>query len=290
MAFARGSDAVGTASQSGVAATALPKIKTRSWPGLTVCSITRPAREMQNKGTEHRLNLQIAPVPNATVQVESGKPHRLTISGISFVPAGVTVRTVMGAGTVIGVLQSPACYEDVAAELTAPAAASFEPVWSMTDPVLAKLIRLLLAEIDTPFQDHLAADAINRAIAVQLVRGVVGHAARLATAGKLARDRLARVLDYIESRLDEPLTLAEIAAEANLSPFHFSRSFKRTLGISLANYVARRRIERASTLLLQSRQPLAGIALAVGFESQASFTRRFQRETGLSPGRFRKER
>ncbi|HXE30110.1 MAG TPA: AraC family transcriptional regulator [Stellaceae bacterium] len=160
----------------------------------------------------------------------------------------------------------------------------------MTDPVLAKLMHLLLAEVDSPFRDHLMADALNRAIAIQLVRGVVGNAARLATAGKLARDRLARVLDYIESRLDEPMTLAEIAEQANLSPFHFSRSFKRTLGISLANFVATRRIERASELLLQSRRPLAEIALAVGFENQASFTRRFQRETGLSPGRFRKER
>jgi AraC family transcriptional regulator len=251
----------------------------------------RPAREMQNRGTEHRINLQLAPVPNATVQVEGGRTRRLTVSGISFVPAGVTVRTVMGAGAVIGVLQSPASYDAIAAEMTGPPAASFEPVWSMSDPVLETLIHLLFAEIDSPFSDNLTADALNRALAIQLLRGAVGHAAmRLATVGKLARDRLARVLDYIESRLDEPLTLADIAEQANLSPFHFSRCFKRTLGVSLANFVAMRRIERASALLLQSRRPLAEIALAVGFENQASFTRRFQRETGLSPGRFRKER
>ncbi len=288
MASTAESDVTGIAPRRGLAAVALPKIKTRSWPDLTVCSIQRPAREMQNTGTQHRLNLQLAPIPNATVQVESGKTRQLTIAGISFVPAGVTVRTVMGAGTVIGVLQSTASYDGIAAELTVPATASFEPVWSMHDPVLATLIHLLLGEIDSPFCYHLMADALNRALAVQLVRGVVGNAARLATAGRLARDRLARVLDYIESRLDEKLTLADIAEQANLSPFHFSRSFKRTLGISLANFVAQRRIERASGLLLHSRQPLAEIALAVGFENQASFTRRFHREIGLSPGRFRK--
>ena len=288
MASAAESGVTETAPRTGVATAAVPQIKTRSWPDLTVCSIQRPAREMQNTGTEHRLNLQLAPVPNATVQVESGRPRQLTISGISFVPAGVTVRTVMGAGRVIGVLQSTASYDGVAAELTVPATASFEPVWSMRDPVLATLMHLLLAEIDSPFRDHLMADALNRALAVQLVRGVVGNAARLATAGRLARDRLARVLDYIESRLDGPLTLADIAEQANLSPFHFSRSFKRTLGVSLANFVAQRRIERASKLLLRSRRPLAEIALAVGFQSQASFTRRFHSEVGLSPGRFRK--
>jgi len=268
----------------------LPRTKTRSWPELTVCRIERPAREMRNTGTQHRLNLQLAPVPNATVQVESGRPRQLTVTGISFVPAGVTVRTVMGPGTVIGVLQSPASYAGIDDELTLPASPGFEPVWSLTDPVLATLMHLILGEIDTPFRDHLMAEALSRALSIQLVRGAVGNSARLATAGKLARDRLARVTDYIEARLAEPLTLAEIAAQAHLSPFHFSRCFKQTLGVSLANFVARRRIEKASELLLTSRQPLAEIALAVGFESQASFTRRFQRETGLPPGRFRRAR
>lgn len=291
MAMAGKSDATGAAPQRRLTPAAIPKIKTRSWPGLTVCSMQRPAREMQNKGTEHRINLQLTPVPNATIQVESARPRQLTVSGISFVPAGVAVRTVMGAGAVIGVIQSPASYDGIDAEIAAPRIASFEPVWSMRDPVLETLIHLLLAEVDSPFSDNLTVDALNRALALQLVRGAVGNAAaRLASVGKLARDRLARVLDYIESRLDEPMTLAEIAAEANLSPFHFSRCFKRTLGVSLGNFVAMRRIERASALLLQSHQPLAEIALAVGFENQASFTRRFQRETGLSPGRFRKER
>jgi AraC-like DNA-binding protein len=273
-----------------MAAADLPRIKTRSWPGLTVCSISRPAREMQNTGTEHRFNLQLAPVTNATVQVESGKPRQLTVFGLSFVPAGVNVRTVMGAGTVIGALQSPASYDGIAAELTMPASPSFEPVWSLTDPVLATLMQLLLAEVDTPFRDHLTAEALSRALAIQFVRGGVGHSARLATAGKLARDRLARVVDYIESHLAEKLSLAAIAAQVNLSPFHFSRCFKHTLGISLGNFVAHRRIERASMLLLTSRRPLAEIALSVGFDSQASFTRRFQRETGLPPGRFRRAR
>ncbi len=290
MAMVGKSNAAGAAPPRRLTPAAIPKIKTRSWPGLTVCSMQRPAREMQNKGAGHRINLQLAPVANATVQVESSRPRQLTVSGISFVPAGVTVRTMMGAGAVIGVIQSPATYDGIDAEITAPPIA-FEPVWSMNDRVLETLIHLLLAEVDSPFSDNLTADALNRALAVQLVRGAVGNAAaRLATVGKLARDRLARVLDYIESRLDEPMTLAEIAEQANLSPFHFSRCFKRTLGVSLGNFVAMRRIERASALLLQSRQPLAEIALAVGFENQASFTRRFQRETGLSPGRFRKER
>jgi AraC family transcriptional regulator len=266
------------------------RIKSRSWPGVTVCQLNRPAREMRNTGNAHRINLQLTAVPNATVQVESGRTRQLTVAGLSFVPAGVTVRTMMGAGASIGVLQASAIYEAAATELALPYSTDFAPVWSLTDPVLETLMRLLLDEVDSPFTDDLVADALNRAIAIQMLRGRVGDAARLARAGKLPPALLRRVLDYIESHLGRALTLAELSDTAGLSPFHFSRCFKLSVGISLANFLAQRRIERAKQLLLRSPQPLAEIALAVGFENQASFTARFHRETGISPGRFRKER
>jgi AraC family transcriptional regulator len=105
----------------------------------------------------------------------------------------------------------------------------------------------------------------------------------------LSRERLRRVTDYIEAHLAEPLSLTEIAEIACLSPFHFSRSFKRSAGVGLHEYVIRRRIERAKQLMLYSDLSLVQIAGAVGFDSQSSFTARFRREVGLSPGRFRKE-
>jgi AraC family transcriptional regulator len=106
----------------------------------------------------------------------------------------------------------------------------------------------------------------------------------------LSRERLRRVTDYIEAHLAEPLSLTEIGEIACLSPFHFSRSFKRSAGVGLHEYVVRRRIERAKQLMLYSDLSLAQIAGTVGFDSQSSFTARFRREVGLSPGRFRKKR
>jgi AraC family transcriptional regulator len=105
----------------------------------------------------------------------------------------------------------------------------------------------------------------------------------------LSRERLRRVTEYIEAHLAEPLSLTKIGEIACLSPFHFSRSFKRSAGVGLHEYVVRRRIERAKQLILYSDLSLAQIAGAVGFDSQSSFTARFRREVGLSPGRFRKE-
>jgi AraC family transcriptional regulator len=113
--------------------------------------------------------------------------------------------------------------------------------------------------------------------------------ATILVAGKLSRERLRRVTDYIEAHLAEPLSLREIGEIACLSPFHFSRCFKRSMGVGLHAYVLRRRIEHAKQLMVYSDLSLAQIASAVGFDSQSSFTARFSRDVGLTPGRFRKE-
>ena len=56
----------------------------------------------------------------------------------------------------------------------------------------------------------------------------------------LSRERLVRVLDYIKTHLDDRLTLTDLAGVACLSPYHFSRSFKRTVGVGPQRYVTQR--------------------------------------------------
>jgi AraC family transcriptional regulator len=103
----------------------------------------------------------------------------------------------------------------------------------------------------------------------------------------LSRERLQRVCDYIEAHLDDRLTLADLAGVACLSPYHFSRSFKQSVGVGPQRYVMERRIERAKVLMRRTRQPLASIALEVGFADQSHLTAIFRREIGMTPGRFR---
>jgi AraC family transcriptional regulator len=100
-------------------------------------------------------------------------------------------------------------------------------------------------------------------------------------------ERLKRVYDYIEAHLDDRLTLTDLAAIACLSPYHFSRSFKRAVGIGPARYVIQRRLERAKTLMRRTNQPMALIAQEVGFVDQSHLTSVFRRETGVTSGHFR---
>ncbi|MDB5581570.1 MAG: AraC family transcriptional regulator [Bradyrhizobium sp.] len=99
--------------------------------------------------------------------------------------------------------------------------------------------------------------------------------------------RLQRVLDHIEAFFHLDLRFEDLAAEACLSPYHFSRLFREATGLSPHRYVIDRRIRTARQELARSRLSLAEIALAFGFGSQANFTRVFRKATGLTPGQYR---
>ncbi len=99
--------------------------------------------------------------------------------------------------------------------------------------------------------------------------------------------RLQRVLDYIEVSLNVDIRLEELAAQACLSPYHFSRLFREATGLSPNRYVIDRRVQAARQELARGNFSLVEIALEFGFGSQANFTRVFRKATSLTPGQYR---
>lgn len=100
--------------------------------------------------------------------------------------------------------------------------------------------------------------------------------------------RLDAMLDFIDSRLTDPLKVDELAARANVSRAHFIRRFRDVTGMSPHRYITLRRIEKAKELLLTTRLGLAQIALDVGFGNQSHFTQVFHALTGVTPSQFRR--
>ncbi|MFE0459563.1 helix-turn-helix transcriptional regulator [Kitasatospora sp. NPDC058965] len=98
---------------------------------------------------------------------------------------------------------------------------------------------------------------------------------------------LMRAKDLVDSRYPEPLTVADLAAAAGLSPAHFSRAFRRTFGETPHAYLLTRRLERAAALLRTTDRPIAEICLSVGLNSLGSFTTSFTRMFGRSPAAYR---
>lgn len=100
--------------------------------------------------------------------------------------------------------------------------------------------------------------------------------------------RFARVLDYIDRHLDEELSVERLSGEANFSKFHFHRQFSAYVGVSVARYVQKLRLKRAShRLVFEPTARIIDVAFEAGFESPESFSRAFRREYGQTPSQFR---
>lgn len=100
-------------------------------------------------------------------------------------------------------------------------------------------------------------------------------------------ERVNLAIDHVMGRLDEPLRLVAVARAARLSPFHFHRVFQSLMGVTLAEYVKRLRLERALARMAGPRRPsLTRIAMDCGFASASDFSRCFKQRFGASPSAF----
>jgi AraC family transcriptional regulator len=99
--------------------------------------------------------------------------------------------------------------------------------------------------------------------------------------GTLSKDMLARLKDHIVAHLDESIEVATLAKIAGRSPFHFSRVFARSVGMTPHRYVVHLRLQRAIELVREGRSGLAEIAASTGFADQSHLSRWVRRVHGV---------
>lgn len=96
-----------------------------------------------------------------------------------------------------------------------------------------------------------------------------------------------RFVDYIEDHLDEEIDMDEAVRRSHLSKFHFYRLFKAIVGITVHEYIKRRRLSEAAEHLRKTKDDVLMTAVKYGFNSQAVFTRNFKRLYHYPPAKFR---
>lgn len=104
---------------------------------------------------------------------------------------------------------------------------------------------------------------------------------------KVYRERILKVLLYIQDHLDDPLQLNDLAGIAYFSPFHFHRIFKGMVGETVKSHIRRLRLERSAWQLRFTGRNILEIALDAGYETNESFTRAFRLMFGNTPSVFR---
>jgi AraC family transcriptional regulator len=241
------------------------------------------------RSDHHRISVALT-AQRGAAHVDGGpaQSFRFLPGEFAFTPCDASTRVIEPASRMTQTVQRPETYDPIISEIVRGGTVNFETRFPINDPLVSQIVSTLAHEMEGDFLDGIMVDALNTALAVRIVRLFVDPSKiTLAPSNGLSRERLQRVCDYIEAHLDDRLALAELAAVACLSPYHFSRSFKQALGVNPHHYVTQRRIDRAKTLMRRTRQPLALIAQEVGFADQSHLSAIFRRETGMTPGRFR---
>ncbi len=177
-------------------------------------------------------------------------------------------------------------YDRTAPNASAP---QFSKTGLRKDQMVERLARALLGgeQIGGALGGHYA-DCVSAAIVMRLLTSAE-RAAPLARpkVTELARWRLRRAIEFVETNLANAISTSDISAAAGLTRMHFAAQFKAATGLRPHEYLLRRRVERAQEMLVQTGMSVVDVALSVGFQSQSHFTVVFNRFVGRPPHAWR---
>ncbi|MEW6497951.1 MAG: AraC family transcriptional regulator [Cyanobacteriota bacterium] len=157
------------------------------------------------------------------------------------------------------------------------------------DPLIQHLGLALKSELESDgMGSRVYAESLFNTLCVHLVRHYSTSGQKVLTdSDSLPKEKLRCAIEYIDENLEKDLTLAKIATSVGMSPYHFARVFKQATGLPPHQYLIKRRIEKAKSLLTQTHLAIAEIAYRVGFASQSHFTTLFRKHTGMTPKAYR---
>ena len=274
---------------------------------------SRPGVRHLPRGSRHHL-LLIGMSNGRVVREAQGKrtEHELTPGFVEVIPAGTPVR--WSWQTRIGfcvLMLEPAFVQQVALQSFGLAADEYRVKLSerRNDNGINTIAGVLAREaLSRNAGGRVYADSLANILAVHLLRHYTQHADGVALPdseraqqdsvksvpqqpreGNSQPRAVAQAVRLIEENYSQDLALSKIAAAVHVSPFHLSRLFKRTLGISPHQYLIRVRVDSARSMLSggSRHRPLSEVAAAVGFSDQSHLTRHVKRITGLTPRQLR---
>ncbi|WP_233153924.1 helix-turn-helix domain-containing protein [Scytonema sp. HK-05] len=243
-------------------------------------------------------------MPKHAISVAFAPHDRVTWS----VDGGTTQTTALPAGSVfiyssrdfvwhqrereseyINMMLDPQVLNQVASENGLSTPVKIEHRVIFPDPTILHVAQLLKSEVNSGgLAGKLYTESLRNLLAVHLLRNYTG-AVEKPTLDDSPLDtlKLNQVKDFIEQRLAEDLSIADMAAVVHMSQFHFARAFKTATGQSPHRYLTQRRMEQAKVLLSVTRLSVAEVAYRVGFYNTSHFTAQFRKATSTTPKAYR---
>lgn len=144
-----------------------------------------------------------------------------------------------------------------------------------------------LAQAAAEGRCSLGVDEVGMIFTARFVELVSGYRRKPVQMRSLDRRRAVESALWIDEHAEQPINLELLAREADLSPFHFLRMFKKAIGITPHQFLLRSRLRHATRLLATDDRPITDVGLDAGFSDLSNFVRTFHRATGMSPAKFR---
>lgn len=185
----------------------------------------------------------------------------------------------------------PLLFVHAAAESLQAERVELVPHLAIHDPLLHHIVVLLqVASTANGVVDRLYAELLANALALHLLqRYAACEQSRQEGVSGLPLPKLRRTISYIQAHLEHTLSVATLAAMAQMSPAHFARLFKQATGQTPHQFVTLCRIERAKQLLVETDLSLSEIGTQVGCTDQSHFTALFRRYTATTPRAYRSD-
>jgi AraC family transcriptional regulator len=164
-------------------------------------------------------------------------------------------------------------------------------VGKLVDVRVGALVAAVNAERVAGFPSgRLFLDSVELALAVALVDGyAVRRRCAQTHRGGLGSARLRRIKEFVDAKIEDELTLCEMAQSVGLSTAHFARMFRKSTGETPHQFLLRQRLERAKMMLRSADGRVMDVAVACGFKSQQHFAQAFRHVCGVSPTEYRQK-
>jgi AraC family transcriptional regulator len=166
------------------------------------------------------------------------------------------------------------------------------PSRKFADPRLSAMVVAVHEEMVAGFPSgRLFLDSVEQAMAVTLVSGhAVRHRPVQIYRGGLGSARLRRIRELVDAKIEDDLSLDEMAQAVGLSTAHFARMFRKSTGETPHQFVLHQRLERAKAMLRAPDARVLDVAVACGFKTQQHFAQVFRDVWGVSPTEYRQDR
>jgi AraC family transcriptional regulator len=268
----------------------LTSLKT-GWQGFSLGYMCQPACEIPEVSTPKWHSLGIfthgARVINADRKID-GRKHRDAVVGgdIVIIPAHIGSQVSWDAeGDFIILGIEPQFFARAVDEGVEAEKIELISHFSTPDPLVYQIAMALKNALENnPFGSRLYAETMVNALSVHLMQHYSARKPKLQEyINGLPKRKLQKVIDYINTYLEQDLSLLELANLVQMSPHYFCQLFKQSTGATPHQYIIKCRVKRAKELILKQEMTIAEVAQSVGFANQSHLNLHFKRLLGVTP-------